>query len=221
MVIKKINISIIEDIIDVATSVQRMINAEEDMICNHIFHNAEDAIRFIPQFDVDIVIVDIGLPRASGIEAMRSIGAKCPNILFCMFTVYEDHEKIFRSLQAGAKGYILKGASKDKIIVSVRELSEGGSPMTPSIARRIIEAFSAGKVQPNNVSLPLSSREQELLQLLAKGLMYKEIAEQLSISTGTVKQHIHKIYEKLQVSNRTEAINKLTINGNDKSSTHL
>jgi len=210
---QKIQISIIEDIKDVALSVQAMINSQADMLCDHIFHNAEEAMMFIPNQNANIVIVDIGLPRASGIDAIRFLKEKCPQILFCMFTVYEDDEKIFRSLQAGANGYILKGASKDKILASIRELSEGGSPMSPTIARRIIETFTEKKVQPTNNSLPLTSREFELLQLLAKGMLYKEIGETLSITTGTVKQHIHKIYEKLQVTNKTEAINKMHVNG--------
>ena len=208
-----IKISIIEDIKDVALSVQAMINSQSDMICDHIFHNAEEAMMFVPHQDADIVIVDIGLPRASGIDAITTLKDKCPYVLFCMFTVYEDDEKIFRSLQAGANGYILKGASKDKILTSIRELAEGGSPMSPTIARRIIETFTEKKVQPTNMALPLTTREMELLQLLAKGMLYKEIAQFLSITTGTVKQHIHKIYEKLQVTNKTEAINKLNVNG--------
>ncbi|MFZ1750345.1 MAG: response regulator transcription factor, partial [Saprospiraceae bacterium] len=130
MATKKINISIIEDIKDVAFSVQGFINEQNDMICDHVYHNAEDAIQFIPNQKTDIVIVDIGLPRASGIDAITYLKAKCPGILFCMFTVYEDDEKIFNSIQAGAKGYILKGASKEKILISIRELARGGSPMS-------------------------------------------------------------------------------------------
>jgi two-component system, NarL family, response regulator LiaR len=208
MSIEKIKISIIEDIKDVAISLQTIINTEHDMCCEHIFHNAEDAIRFIPHQETNIVIVDIGLPRASGIEAIKKIREMCPFILFCMFTVYEDDEKIFNSLQSGAKGYILKGSSRDKILSSVRELHQGGSPMSPSIARRIIDIFSQMNVQPSVEPLPITHREMELLTLLSKGLLYKEIADELNITTGTVKQHIHKIYDKLQVSNKTEAINK-------------
>lgn len=212
MMQKKIKISIIEDLKDVAVSLQAIINTQDDMLCGHIFHNAEDAMYFIPNQDADIVIVDIGLPRASGIDAINFLKAKCPDLLFCMFTVYEDDEKIFRSLQAGAKGYILKGASKDKILSSIRELYLGGSPMTPSIARRIIDMFSDLRQKPEPVVLPLTNRELELLTLLSKGLLYKEIGEQMNITIGTVKQHIHKIYDKLQVTNKTEAINKLNTN---------
>ncbi len=208
----KIKISIIEDLKDVAVSLQAIINTQDDMHCEHIFHNAEDAMQFIPNHKSDIIIVDIGLPRASGIDAINFLKEKCPQLLFCMFTVYEDDEKIFRSLQAGAKGYILKGASKEKILNSIRELYQGGSPMTPSIARRIIDIFSEMGLNPSPVRLPLTNREIELLTLLSKGLLYKEIGDQLNITIGTVKQHIHKIYDKLQVSNKTEAINKLNTN---------
>lgn len=205
-----IQITVIEDLKEVALSLQSIINTQEDMYCGHIFHNAEEAMNFVPHQITDIVIVDIGLPRASGIDAIQYLKEKCPNILFCMFTVYEDDEKIFNSIQAGAKGYILKGASRNKIIESIRELNSGGSPMTPSIARRIIEIFSTtSRSQPKRQSLPITEREHELLVLLSKGLLYKEIAEELGITVGTVKQHIHKIYDKLQVNNKTEAINKL------------
>jgi len=206
-----IQITIIEDLKDVAISLQSIINTQGDMYCGHIYHNAEDAINYIPQQKTDIIIVDIGLPRASGIEAIKFLREKCPNILFCMFTVYEDDEKIFNSIQAGAKGYILKGASRDKIITSIRELYSGGSPMTPSIARRIIDIFSktSGMKSSKKEDLPITERELELLTLLSKGLLYKEIANELDITVGTVKQHIHKIYDKLQVNNKTEAINKL------------
>jgi len=193
----KYNVAIIEDLKDIAVSLQSFFNSEDDMQCNNVYHNAEDAILFIPQSEVNIVLVDIGLPRASGIEAIQQIKAKCPNMLFCMFTVYEDDEKIFRSLQAGA----------------IRELAEGGSPMSPTIARKIIDSFKDFKLQQVQKELPLTCREIELLHLLAKGMLYKEIANQLHITVGTVKQHIHKIYDKLQVNNKTEAINKMNTNG--------
>ena len=207
-----LKITIIEDLKDVAISLQAIINTQDDMHCKHIYHNAEDAMHFIPNQDADIVIVDIGLPRASGIEAINFLVEKCPSLLFCMFTVYEDDEKRFKSLQAGAKGYILKGASKDNMLNAVRELYNGGSPMTPSIARRIIDIFSEMSHKPAPLPLPLTNRELELLTHLSKGLLYKEIGDMMHITIGTVKQHIHKIYDKLQVTNKTEAINKLNNN---------
>ena len=203
----KIKIAIIEDIKDVAHTLQEIINEQPDMECLRLYHTAEDGMIFLRQDPVDIIIVDIGLPRASGIEAIIHLSTYCPQTTFCMFTVYDDDEKIFQSLQAGAKGYILKNTSSEKIIESIRELFSGGSPMSPSIARRLINVFRTVQININTNHLPVSERELELLTLLAKGLLYKEIADQLGIAVGTVKQHIHRIYDRLHVTNRTEAIN--------------
>lgn len=204
----KIKLAVLEDLKDVAEYLKEIFNEEEDMDCQQVYFNAEDAMHFLPLHPVDILIVDIGLPRASGIDAIKLLHEQCPAMQFCMFTVYEDDDKIFNSLQAGAKGYILKGAGEEKILTAVRELHQGGSPMSPSIARRVLDQFQ--KMQANHIHtmLPLSPREQEILEHLARGLLYKEIGELLGITYGTVTQHIHRIYDKLQVSNRTEAINK-------------
>jgi len=204
-----INIAIIEDLEEVAIELKKIISSQDDMTCDQIFHKAEDAMENLPLQKVDIVLVDIGLPRASGIEAIEYLVQFCPNTQFCMFTVYEDDDKIFRSLQAGAKGYILKTAETHKILEALRELHHGGSPMSPSIARRILEIFQKLQKPITEEKLPITDREYELLEYLSKGLLYKEIASMLDITIGTVKQHIHSIYDKLQVCNRTEAIIKL------------
>jgi DNA-binding NarL/FixJ family response regulator len=203
----KIKIAIIEDLKDVSYTLRDIINEQQDMECTRLYHTAEDAMIFLKQNIVDIIIVDIGLPRASGIEAILYLSTYCPHTTFCMFTVYDDDEKIFQSLQAGAKGYILKNTSNEKLIESIRELYAGGSPMSPTIARRLINVFRSNQVSTKSNQLPVSDRELELLTLLAKGLLYKEIADQLGIAVGTVKQHIHRIYDRLHVTNRTEAIN--------------
>jgi DNA-binding NarL/FixJ family response regulator len=205
---KVITIAIIEDLKDVALELKDLFNEEEDMSCRQIYHSAEEAVTFLPKSPADVVIVDIGLPGISGIEAIITLRDKLPETQFCMFTVFEDDEKIFKSLQAGAKGYILKNSSPKKILNSARELFSGGSPMNPEIARKVIDAFTQPKQNKSQTShLPLTSRELQLLELLSKGLLYKEIGVELGITTGTVKQHIHKIYDKLHVNNRTEAIN--------------
>lgn len=204
-----ISIAIIEDLKKVASELADMLE-NAGFSCSQIYSNAEDAMLFLPRNPVDIVIVDIGLPHKSGIEAISFIKTQCPQTQFCMFTVFEDDDKIFRSLEAGAKGYILKGTSPQKIVESIQELNQGGSPMSPTIARRILEVFKPPVPEKTNEGIGnLSARENELLQLLAKGLYYKEIADKLGITTGTVKQHIHRIYDKLHVQNKTEAINKL------------
>ena len=205
----KIKISVLDDLKDVAESLMEIFNDEPDMECRQVYFNAEDAMHFLPRHPVDILIVDIGLPRASGIDAIKFLKVHCPAMQYCMFTVYEDDDKIFNSLQAGAKGYILKSSSPDKILEAVRELARGGSPMSPSIARRVLDEFQRMHLTQAFVPLPLTPREQEVLQFLAKGMLYKEIGETLGITYGTVTQHIHKIYDKLQVSNKTEAINRL------------
>jgi DNA-binding NarL/FixJ family response regulator len=183
------------------------------MTCSQVYVNAEDAMHFLVANPVDILIVDIGLPRASGIEAIKYLTEHCPAMQYCMFTVYEDDDKIFNSLQAGAKGYILKGASPEKILSAVRDLYEGGSPMSPIIARKVLNVFQKFQVTPVVAALPLTNRELEILNHLAKGYLYKELSEMLGITMGTVKQHVHKIYEKLHVSNKTEAIIRLNEKG--------
>jgi len=204
---QKIKIAIVEDIKTVAENMKELINDEPDFLCQQIYFNAEDAITFLPKAPVDIVLLDIGLPRASGIELMQSLKGQIPDMQYCMFTVFEDDEKIFGSISAGAKGYILKNSNPDDIMASLRELHFGGSPMSPTIARKVIDSFNKPNTPEKNQELPLTKREHQLLDLLSQGLLYKEIARDLGITTGTVKQHIHNIYEKLQVNNKTEAIN--------------
>ncbi len=205
---QKIRLAIIEDVREVADSLQEMFNDEPDFQCNQVYYNAEEAMTFLPKAPVDIALVDIGLPKASGIEMMQYLKEAIPEIEYCMFTVFKDEDKIFQSIKAGAKGYILKNDDPSDIVSALRELFYGGSPMSPSIARKVIDAFSTSKMDNNTQKeLPLSKRESEILSLLSEGLLYKEIAARLGITVGTVKQHIHNIYEKLQVNNRTEAVN--------------
>jgi len=203
-----IKVAIIEDSKDVALLLQEQINDELDMTCKQVYFDAESAINFLCEFPADVVITDIGLPRLDGIAAIVAIRERKPETQFCMFTVFEDNDKIFNSLKAGAKGYILKNSAPEKIIQAIRELNAGGSSMNPEIARKVIDAFANGKSTAiKKVDLPLTARETELIELLSQGLLYKEIANSMGITTGTVKQHIHRIYHKLQVNNRTEAIN--------------
>jgi DNA-binding NarL/FixJ family response regulator len=151
--------------------------------------------------------MDINLPGMNGIECIRQVKDKIPDTQFMMFTVYENDEKVFEALKAGASGYLLKNTGLVQLIESLKELYNGGSPMSANIARKLVTLFRNDNKETAKLDI-LSSRENEILQLLAKGLLYKEIADQLSISVSTVRQHIHHIYEKLHVQNRTEAINK-------------
>lgn len=204
----KISVAIVEDLKDVASLLCDSINEEPDMECHQVYHNAEDAMVFLPRSLPDIIVLDIGLPRASGLEVIKHISPLSDKTQFCMFTIYDDDEKIFKSIHAGAKGYILKGSDSVKIIESIRELHKGGSPMSHNIARRVLDSFSAQPLPVKKEALTLTEREIELLELISKGLMYKEIGDQLNITIGTVKQHIHRIYDKLQVNNKIEALNK-------------
>jgi DNA-binding NarL/FixJ family response regulator len=202
-----IAVSIVEDIQDIRESLQQLIEASDNFLCLSAYSNAEDAVKDLPAVKPDIVLMDINLPGMNGIECIRRVKTVCPQLQFMMFTIYEDSEQVFDALAAGASGYLLKKTPRDKILPSIQELYEGGSPMSTQIARKVVAYFQKEKEASNNQA-QLSAREIEVLELLSKGFVYKEIAVRLNIATGTVRQHIHKIYEKLHVQNRTEALNK-------------
>jgi len=207
-----ITLIIVEDLDEVREGLKNFLALNPEFVVLDTFKTAEEAFDAIPSLQADIVIMDISLPGMSGIECIRQVGTKIGHTQFMMFTVYENDEKVFEALQAGASGYLLKNTGLVNIIEALKELYEGGSPMSSNIARKLVRAFRQKAMDAAENSTPdtttLSSRENEILQLLARGLLYKEIADQLGISTSTVRQHIHRIYEKLHVQNRTEAINK-------------
>ena len=202
-----ISIAIVEDLDVVRNGLKDFISLNTDFLVVGAFKTGEEALQKLPEIRPDIVIMDINLPGMNGIECIRQVKDKSPSTQFMMFTVYENDEKVFEALKAGASGYLLKNTGLLQIAESVQELHEGGSPMSANIARKMVNLFRDTDKKTPFLDL-LSNREKEILQLLAKGLLYKEIAEQLNITTGTVRIHIHKIYEKLHVQNRTEAINK-------------
>ena len=202
-----ISIAIVEDLDEVRNGLKSFLSLSEGFTVLDTFTTAEEALYDIPKLKPDIVIMDINLPGMNGIECIRQVKSKVPLTQFMMFTVYENDEKVFEALKAGASGYLLKNTGLIQLIESLKELHNGGSPMSSNIARKLVSVFRE-KEKNNQPVENLSNRENEILVLLSKGLLYKEIAEQLSIATNTVRQHIHKIYEKLHVQNRTEAINK-------------
>jgi len=202
-----ISLSIVEDLDEVREGLKQFISLSPEFKVLDTFKTAEEAVYSIPRLKPDIVIMDISLPGMNGIECIREIRDKVPNTQFMMFTVYENDEKVFEALKAGASGYLLKNTGLVQMIEALKELYNGGSPMSANIARKLVSVFRGQEKNAPTIET-LSGRENEILQLLAKGLLYKEIADQLSISVSTVRQHIHKIYEKLHVQNRTEAINK-------------
>ena len=203
-----ITLAIVEDLDEVRDGLKNFISLSQDFRILDTFKTAEEAAHNLPTLKPDIVIMDINLPGMNGIECIKKIKDKTPDTQFMMFTVYENDDKVFEALKAGASGYLLKNTGLVQLIESLKELHNGGSPMSANIARKLVTLFRSGQKENTNVDI-LSSRENEILQLLAKGLLYKEIADQLSISVSTVRQHIHHIYEKLHVQNRTEAINKV------------
>jgi len=203
-----ISIAIVEDLDVIRNGLKDFISLSTDFLVVGSFKTGEEALQKLPEIKPDIVIMDINLPGMNGIECIRQVKDKSLSTQFMMFTVYENDDKVFEALKAGASGYLLKNTGLLQIAESVKELHEGGSPMSANIARKMVNLVRGDSDKKTPFLDLLSNREKEILQLLAKGLLYKEIAEQLNITTGTVRIHIHKIYEKLHVQNRTEAINK-------------
>lgn len=203
-----ITLAIVEDLDEVRNALRNFLSLSQDFTVLDTFSTAEEALYEIPRLKPDIVIMDINLPGMNGIECIKLVKRNSPATQFMMFTVYETDEKVFEALKAGASGYLLKNTGLIQMIEALKELFNGGSPMSGNIARKLVTVFRSQEKDLESIEV-LSNRENEVLDLLANGLLYKEIAEKLSISNNTVKQHIHRIYEKLHVQNRTEAINKV------------
>jgi DNA-binding NarL/FixJ family response regulator len=202
-----ISVSIVEDSDQVRTTLARLINRAEGFTCLSQYGSAEAALEGLPGEKPDVVLMDINLPGMNGVECVRRLKQTVPSIQVMMLTVYEDTENIFAALAAGATGYLLKRTSTAELLAAIRDVQRGGSPMTTHIARKVVQSFQrqgASAQQTEN----LSPREQEVLDFLAKGFLYKEIAENLGISYETVHTYIRRIYEKLQVRTRTEAVAK-------------
>jgi DNA-binding NarL/FixJ family response regulator len=201
-----ITICLVEDLKEVREGMTSLLTLDERFEVLATFTDAEKAAEELVAWQPHIVIMDINLPGMNGIECIKKIKQQCPSTQFIMFTIYEDDEKVFEALTAGATGYLLKKTPLSKITDSLVELHEGGSPMSTQIARKVIKRFQ--NTESKQELATLSARENEILILLSKGLLYKEIGARLGITPGTVKQHVHKIYDKMHVGNRMEAINK-------------
>jgi len=202
-----IKIAIVEDDIEFLKGISRALTLSGEVDVLDTYANAEDFIKQAETLNPEIVLMDIGLPKLSGIECIKYLKPRLPKIQFLMWTTFDDDEKIFDALKAGASGYILKTATAQQLIQAICELYRGGSPMSSSIARKVIDSFHAPEVRQSAYNL--TARENEILDLLAKGYRYKEIAVKLFLSIETVRSHVHHIYEKLQVSSRTDALNKV------------
>ncbi len=206
MSIEKKIICIVEDKSDLREAMNMMIQMSKEYALGGSYANAEEAMKYIPAIKPDVVLMDINLPGASGISCVNALKTMFPQMLFMMCTAYEDNEKIFDSLKAGASGYILKTEGPQKILEALEDIIAGGSPMSSSIARKVVASFNSMGTE-NSMVEALSDREKEVLEHLAKGLIGKEVADALNISWGTVRKHVQNIYKKLQVNTRVEAVN--------------
>lgn len=201
-----ISLVIVEDDLEVLKGIKQLLRLSEELYILDTFTSAESFIENVDELKPDVVLMDIGLPKMNGIECVEKLKPKYPNMQFLMCTNFDDDEKVFEALRAGANGYVLKNAEIQTIIQAISEVQRGGSPMSRSIARKVIESFHSQGLK--EIKYNLSKREAEILNWLSKGFRYKEIGEKLYISTETVRTHIRNIYGKLQVQSRTEAINK-------------
>lgn len=205
-------VAIVEDNSDIRLALEQIIEASGEYSLAGSCVSGEEALVKIPILNPNVVLMDISLGGISGIEVVRELKISHPEILFMMCTIYDEDEKIFEALSAGASGYILKKTSPAKLLEGITELIEGGAPMSSQIARKVVAAFQskpAVAASPAGSALDvLSKRENEILEMLSTGLLYKEISDKLTISSETVRKHVYHIYEKLHVSNRIEAVNK-------------
>ena len=204
---EQIKVAIVEDDAGVRESMSVLINGTAGFRCINTFPNAEVALKKLPLEWPDVVLMDINLPEISGIECVSRLKAIRPSLQILMLTVYMENEKIFKSLMAGASGYLIKQTPPAQILDAIAEVHRGGSPMSSHIARKVVQ-FVQQQGASTEETANLSKREHEILTQLAKGYQYKEIADMLGISVLTVRNHLRNIYEKLHVRSRTEAVVK-------------
>jgi DNA-binding NarL/FixJ family response regulator len=204
-----IKIAIVEDQKPIMDGLKASIDSLDEFTCTGQFEDAESIIKQFKNLPVDVVLMDIGLPGINGIECVSRLKKIRPDVNFLMCTVLDDEDKIYDALCAGATGYLLKNISDQELSDAVKQIHAGGSPMTPSIARKIVNSFS-GKRKNEELLEALTTREKEVLNLLDKGYPYKIIADKLNIGIPAVKFHIRNIYNKLHVHTRAEALNKFS-----------
>ncbi len=204
----KIRIAIVEDEKNYNNALKKVIDHQDDMKIVAQFFDGREALQRLSDLSPDVVMMDIQLQDMLGIEIIEKLKKELPNTQFIMCTSFEDDEKVFSSLKAGAMGYLVKGESMDKILSSIRDVYNGGAPMSFSIARKVLRHFERKQPEIQDFD-ELTEREKEILELLSQGFLYKEIADKKFISIDTVKKHVGNIYRKLHVSNKVEAINKL------------
>ena len=203
----QIKVAIVDDDEGIRASLSALIQRASGFKLAGEFLNGEMALKEIPKLMPDVVLMDINLPGMKGYECVRQLKSAHATIQFLMLTVYEDSDSLFNSLRAGASGYLLKRTASARLLEAIRDVFEGGSPMTPQLARRVVQFFS----RPASESAPLARltpAEREFLDQLANGYAYKEIADRMNISIDTVRSYVRTVYEKLHVHSRTEAVVK-------------
>lgn len=201
-----ITVAIIEDDAPAREILAGWIRRADGFRCVGDYGDAESAMVALPALKPNVVLADVNLPGMNGIECVRRLKLILPETQFVMLTVYEDGDHIFDALEVGASGYMVKQTPRSELLASLQQVHAGGSPMSSSIARKVVQSFRRQPAPTGSVEL--SSREQEVLELLARGFLYKEITDQLNISIGTVNTYVRRVYEKLHVRSRSEAIAK-------------
>ena len=202
-----VTVAIVEDVRGTRENLVELLKRSPGLKCAGAFSNGEAAVRDLPALAPDVVLMDINLPGMSGVQCTAQLKAALPKTQILMLTAYENSDLIFESLRSGAGGYLMKNTEPDEIVAAIEQVHAGGSPMSMPIARKVVSHFQEIK-KPSAEFEQLTPRELEILSLLAKGFLYKEIADQLKISLHTVRGHIHLVYEKLHVQSRSEAIIK-------------
>jgi DNA-binding NarL/FixJ family response regulator len=206
---KNIKVSIVDDEVDLRENIAGYVDSAKGFRCLGVHGSAEEALENIPKEKPDVVLMDINMGGMNGIECVRLLKPKLPDTQIVMLTVFDDTEKIFSALAAGASGYLLKRLAPAKLLEAIREVHEGGSPMSAPIARKVVRSLQPVlSAPPADAAIALSPREREVLDGLAEGQAYKQIADKLGVSIHTVRNYIRRIYEKLHVCSRTEAVAK-------------
>jgi DNA-binding NarL/FixJ family response regulator len=202
----KIRVTVFDDNKTFRQGLYQLINGTEGFLCTGAFENCLNLLQDIADTRPDVVLMDIQMPKISGIEAVRMLREKYPNLKILMQTIFEENEKIFQSILAGASGYILKNTSPSRILDFIKETYEGGAPMSPSVATKVLKMMTLNAPAMHRNTFNLSEREKEILACLVKGMSYKLIADACFISIDTVRGHIRNIYEKLHVHSKSEAV---------------
>lgn len=207
----RIRVASVEDDARLRDTIVRLLSEDAQFDVVGAYGIAEEALKALPSLAPDVVLMDINLPGVSGFEATRRLKAALPSTQVVMLTAFDDPARIFEALKAGATGYILKRSTSAEIVAAIRDVRDGGSPMSSSIARRVVQYFAPKPAAPEVSTL--TDREREVLEALSEGRQYVEVGEWLGMSLNTVRKHVRSIYEKLHVNSRQEAVSKLGTNG--------